>query len=213
MKIIQINQCTQEDLEWLPGVGPATAKKVIEARPVQDIGELQELIPPSAWLKVQEAGAEFGFGDGESKEAPKGVLELGKSSLSEEEIKALRETWAETYGALIPGEPPITLLQEPRPLTLRRVMPGQELRPGASYICIWNMQWGPGGEAYVPRDAAVQVEVETKLKQYNIDIQFSHYAASVRVQTDSYGPVPLVLFEIIEEEIQNADSEGRGAGD
>lgn len=212
MKTIQINQCTQEDLEWLPGVGSATARKVIEARPVKDIGELQELIPPSAWLKVQEAGVEFAFDDRKPEQTSRrGVLELGE--LSEEQIEALKEKWAETYGALATiSESPITLLQEPQPLILRRVMPGQELRPGASYICIWNMRWGPGGEAYVPRDVAVQAEVETKLKQYDIGIQFAHYAASVRVTTNSYGPIPLVLFEIIEE-TQDADSEGDEGGD
>jgi hypothetical protein len=212
MKTICINQCTQEDLEWLPGVGPATAKKVIEARPIQDIGALQGLIPPSAWLKIQEAGVEFAFEDGQPEEPPKGVLQLAK--LSDEQIEALKEKWAETYGALaIISEPPIVMQQESQPITLRRVMPGQQLKSGASYICIWNMRWGPQGEAVTPRDSAVQVEVETKLLQYSVGIQFAHYAPSVRVRTHSYGPIPLVLFEIIEETQNGTDNEGNGEGD
>jgi hypothetical protein len=115
---------------------------------------------------------------------------------------------------LTPVQPPITLLQEPQPLTLRRVMPGQALKQGATYICIWNMRFGPQGEAVTPRDTAVQVEVETKLLEYNVGIQFAHYAPSVRVRTNSYGPIPLVLFEIIPEETQDAtDSEGDEEGD
>jgi len=98
MKTIQINQCTQEELEWLPGVGPATAKKIIEARPIEAKTALEQIVPPSAWLKIEKAEVEFAFGtDGEEPEEapPPPVVEKA------------------------PPEPPI-ILQEPEPMTLRR---------------------------------------------------------------------------------------------
>ena len=39
---ISINNSTSEELDSLPGVGPVTAKKIIEARPYSSIEELQE---------------------------------------------------------------------------------------------------------------------------------------------------------------------------
>ena len=196
MKTIQINQCTQEDLEWLPGVGAATAKKIIEARPIEAKTDLEQVVPPSAWLKIQEAGVEFEFGGGKPEEP------------TLEEVEAALEK------ALTPIQAPITLLQEPMPLTLRRVMPGQELKAGASYMCIWNVAWGPGGEAFLPADAPTQAEIGAWFQAHNMDIQFAHYGASVRVHTKNRGPVPLVLFEIIPEETQDAtDSEGDERGD
>ena len=195
MKTIQINQCTQEDLEWLPGVGAATAKKIIEARPIEAKTDLEQIVPPSAWLKIQEAGVEFGFGDGAGDEAP-----------------TVEELEAALTKALTPVQPPITLLQEPRPLTLRRVMPGQELKSGASYMCIWNVAWGPGGETFLPADAPTQAEIAGWFENHGMNIRFAHYGASVRVRTKNRGLVPLVLFEIIEE-IKDADSEGDEEGD
>lgn len=194
MKTIQINTCTQEDLEWLPGVGAATAKKIIEARPIEARKDLEQVVPPSAWLKIQEAAVEFAFEDGKPEEP------------------TLEEVEAALAKALTPVQPPITLLQEPQPLTLRRVMPGQELKAEASYLCVWNVCWGPGGEAFMPADEPTQAEIQAWFQAHNMDIRFAHYGASVRVHTTNRGPVPLVLFEIIEE-IQDADNEGSEEGD
>ena len=230
MKTIQINQCTQEELEWLPGVGPATAKKIVEARPIEEETELEQIVPPSAWLKIQEAGVEFEFGDGVLKdaEAQAGILKLVEAKLSEEEIATLKERWKEAWIASTPSpwqgipvlsEPPITLLQEPEPLTLRRVLPGQALKAGASYLCIWNMRWAPDGQAVTPADAPIQKEITEQLAKYGISIAFVHYGASVRVHTPSRGRVPLVLFEIIrdteeaesgEEDTRNHQRDGQG---
>lgn len=156
MKTIQINQCTQEDLEWLPGVGAATAEKIIEARPIEARTDLEQVVPPSAWLKIQDAAVEFDFSDGRPDEP------------TLEEVEAALEK------ALTPVQPPVTLLQEPQPLTLRRVMPGQELKPGASYLCIWNVTWGPGGEAYLPADVPTQAEIQAWFEAHNMDIQFAY---------------------------------------
>ena len=237
MKTIQINQCTQEELEWLPGVGAKTAEKVIKARPVKDVGELQQLIPPSAWLKIQEADVEFAFGTDEEEAAPTaefaenleqlaGLLNLGH--LSEEEATAFRKRWLEQSLQLaeaaswkeipILSEPPL-ILQEPEPMTLRRVLPGQELKAGAEYVCIWNMRWAPDGQAVTPADAPIQKEITEQLAKYGISIAFVHYGASVRVHTPSRGRVPLVLFEIIrdteeaesgEEDTRNHQRDGQG---
>ena len=38
--LVSVNSGTQSDLESLPGVGPATAKKIIDSRPYQTIEEL-----------------------------------------------------------------------------------------------------------------------------------------------------------------------------
>lgn len=193
--MIQVNQCAQEELEWLPGVGAKTARKIIAARPVKDTAQLEQLIPPSAWLKIQEAGAEFGF---EEKAD-------GDEHLTVEKLEAA------LTAALTPVEPPITLLQKPQALTLRRVMPGQALQRDSNYLCLWNVRWGPAGEAVRPQDAAIQVEIETKLRQHGVGVMFAHYAASVRVATDSYGQVPVLLFEIILEETGD-DNEAKSDG-
>ena len=198
MKTIQINQCTQEELEWLPGVGQATAKKIIEARPIEAQTQLEQIVPPSAWLKIEQAGVEFAFGTGgeEPGEAPPPEPVVEK----------------------VPSEPPI-VLQEPEPMTLRRILPGQELTKGASYICIWNMRWAPDGQAVTPADAPIQKEITEQLATYGISIAFVHYGASVRVHTPSRGRVPLVLFEIIrdteeaesgEEDTRNHQRDGQG---
>ena len=195
--MIQINTCSLEDIKRLPGVGPATAQKVIEARPIADLAQLEQLVPPSAWLKLQEAKVEFGFGaPGNVIEVPEGeslVLNTG-DSLSNVTIKAA------------PPNPPIILQGAQQPMTLRRVLPGQQLRQGAKYLCVWNMQWGPAGEAVRPQDVAIQIEVESHLKKWGISIMFAHYAASVRVGTDSYGQVPVLLFEVIEETRNEAET-------
>jgi len=159
MKTIQINTCTQEELEWLPGVGPATARKIVEARPIEAETELELIVPPSAWLKIQEAEVEFAFGtDGEEPS---------------DEASTIEELEAALTGTLIPVAPPI-ILQEPEPMTLRRVLPGQELKAGADYLCIWNMRWAADGQAHIPADVPTQVEIETQLKKYDISIGFAH---------------------------------------
>lgn len=227
MKTIQINTCTQEELEWLPGVGPATAKKIIEARPIEAKTELEQIVPPSAWLKIQEAEVEFAFEDGTLKDADGevGILELAEAELSEEEIAILKERWEEAWAASAPPpgqsipilfEPPI-ILQEPEPLTLRRVLPGQELKSGAEYLCIWNMRWAPDGQAVMPADAPTQLEIEGWFNEHNMSVAFAHYGASVRLYTRNRGLVPLVLFEIIKEiedaEEDKGDRQGNGQGD
>jgi len=105
-------------------------------------------------------------------------------------------------------------------MTLRRIVPGQELKAGTDYLCIWNMRWSADGQAHVPADVPVQVEIETWFKAHYMGIAFAHYGASVQLYTRNRGPVPLVLFEIIKEteEAQDASEtegnrQGHGQGD
>lgn len=184
MKTLNVNEAPQEELEKLPGVGRATAEKIIKARPIADLAALEELIPPSAWLKIEEAGATFAFGDDaetvkQGPEEPRGD--------------------AQTAQPIVVAEP-VVKMYNPDPVTLRRLMPGQELREGEEYFCLWNMRHGPHGEAWVPEDQPVQVEVETWFKAHNMVIKFAHYGPSVRVGTPNRGLVNLVLFEVIKEE-------------
>jgi len=206
MKTIQINTCTQEELEWLPGVGVKTAKKIVEARPIEAVTELEQIVPPSAWLKIQEAEVEFAFGDGKPKEPLKSVPKLDE--FSENEIKFYKEVLAEGYVAAM-SEPLVILLQEPEPMTLRRVLPGQELKQEADYLCIWNMRWAADGQAHIPADAPTQVEIETWFKDHHMGLTFAHYGASVQLYTRNRGLVPLVLFEIIKE-TENAEEDTEG---
>lgn len=189
MKTIQINQCTQEELEWLPGVGPATAKKIIEARPIEAKTALEQIVPPSAWLKIEGASVEFDFGaDGAEPEA------------------------APTPEPVVVKAEPAIILQEPEPITLRRILAGQELTRGGSLFCIWNMRWAPDGQAVTPADAPIQKEITEQLAKYDISIAFAHYGASVRVHTPSRGLVPLVLFEIIKDNTEEADNGEESTG-
>jgi len=202
--MIQINQCSLEDIKRLPGVGPATAQKLVEARPIADLAQLEQLVPPSAWLKLQEAGVEFGF------DMPGNVIEVPEG---ESLVLNTRQGLSDVTVKAAPPNPPIILQgQAQQPMTLRRVLPGQQLRQGAKYLCIWNMRWGPAGEATRPQDAAIQIEVESHLKKWDISIMFAHYAASVRVGTDSYGQVPVLLFEVIEETRNEAETDIAGVG-
>ena len=233
MKTIEINRCTQEELEWLPGVGPATAEKIIKARPIEAVTELEQLVPPSAWLKIQEAEAEFAFGvDGEEPlteeekalmseerqkmvEALQAALEI-PGNLTADKVVQIKAKWQELWPEIswseipilkgLPEEPPI-ILQEPEPMTLRRVLPGQELKVGAEYLCIWNMQWGPDGQAVMPTDAPTQLEIEGWFNEHDMGITFAHYGASVRLYTRNRGLVPLVLFEIVKEKEEAEDAE------
>lgn len=42
-KKININRASVEELDELPGVGPSTAKKIVEARPFREISDLQKI--------------------------------------------------------------------------------------------------------------------------------------------------------------------------
>ncbi len=54
---IGINSSTQPQLEELPGVGPATAQKIIASRPYQDLAELyiKKIISKNLFEKIKES--------------------------------------------------------------------------------------------------------------------------------------------------------------
>lgn len=179
MDVMQINLCSQEQLEWLPGIGPATAKKIIEARPFETVTDLERIVPPSAWLKIQEAGIEFTFGTD------------GEETLSDKPAEVV----------VVEAEPQLTVISDDAPpMTLRRVMPGGQLKPNGHYLCLWNVCWFPDGQAVGPNDALLQSQVAGKLRdRHNITVRFAHYGASVVVVIGG-APKPLVMFEVIQEE-------------
>jgi len=188
-----VNEATQEELEALPGVGPATAEKLMKARPVADAKELERLLPPSAWLKIQEKGMEFVFGgDPAIAAAPPAALEVTPVAIPE----------------------PVIKMHDPNPVEMRRLVPGRELKAGAEYLCIWNTSHGPHGEAWVPEDQPVQQEIATWFETKGMTLKFAHYGPSIRLGTSSRGMVNLVLFEIVKkEDITNADGQGHKEGD
>lgn len=178
MDRIQVNQVVGDVLEWLPGIGPATAKKIIEARPIETAAELEQIIPPSAWLKIQDAGLEFGFDADIETPAP-----------------------AETEVVVVGAEPELTIVGEDAPpMTLRRVMPGGQLKTNGHYLCVWNVCWFPDGQAVGPNDANLQSQIAGRLRdRHGIVIEFAHYGASVVVEAGG-APKPLVMFEVVQEE-------------
>jgi len=55
-QVISINSSSQSDLEELPGIGPATAKKIIENRPFTQLEELTEkkIIGQKVWEDIKD---------------------------------------------------------------------------------------------------------------------------------------------------------------
>lgn len=54
--MININSASSSDLDSLPGIGPATAQKIIEGRPYADINELisKKIVKNSVFDKIKE---------------------------------------------------------------------------------------------------------------------------------------------------------------
>lgn len=179
MDRIQVNQVAGDALEWLPGIGPATAKKIMDARPIKTVVELEQIIPPSAWLKIQDAGLEFGFD-----------ADIETPAAAETEVVVV-----------VGAEPELTIVSEDAPpMTLRRVMPGGQLKTNGRYLCLWNVCWFPDGQAVGPNDDLLQSQVAGRLRnRHNITVQFAHYGASVVVDVGG-APKPLVMFEVVQEE-------------
>lgn len=53
---LNLNTASQQELEGLPGVGPVTAKKIVEGRPYQTVAELKErkTVGESLFTKISE---------------------------------------------------------------------------------------------------------------------------------------------------------------
>ncbi len=53
--LIDLNSATQAELEALPGIGPARASAIIEARPLASVDDLTDrgLVPPSVWEGIR----------------------------------------------------------------------------------------------------------------------------------------------------------------
>lgn len=54
--LVNINSATEEELDTLPGVGPATAKKIIASRPYSSVDELltQKAVTASVYQKIKD---------------------------------------------------------------------------------------------------------------------------------------------------------------
>ena len=202
---MNVNEASQEELEALPGVGPATAEKLMKARPIADGKELEGIIPPSAWLKIQEEGVEFAYG-GPAENDNQGPQPEGDARIAAGPAPQFPVTAAE----------PVIKMRGPQPMVLKRLLPGQRLRAGAEHICLWNMRFGPQNEAWIPEDAAREVATEewfnneVRNKVGSMAIKFAHWGPSVQIQSiPGLGLVNLLLFEIIKEE---GDEDGNGSG-
>jgi len=200
---MDVNEASQEELEALPGVGPATAEKLMKARPIADGKQLEELIPPSAWLKIQEEGVEFAFGAADRDPPDNDV----------------RGPQPKGDAQIVVGREPVIKMEGPQPVVLKRLIPGQRLRAGAEYVCLWNMRFGPQNEAWIPEDAAREMETEkwfnneVRNKVGPMAIKFAHWGPSVQIQSiPGLGVVNLLLFEIIKKEKSGSD-EGNEEGD
>ncbi len=54
--VLNVNTASQGDLEALPGIGPATAKKIIEARPFSSVDELlsKSILGPKVFEEIKD---------------------------------------------------------------------------------------------------------------------------------------------------------------
>jgi len=194
MKRLNVNEVGIEELKQLPGIGPATAEKIVKARPIESEAELERIVPPSAWLKLTE-GQDLVFvfkeGDPSDENKPEAQPSMGEPSVPVQ-----------------PAQPVMKMVSVPETIAVRRVMSGEQLSPGSEYLCVWNMRHGPQGEAWFPADNAVQTELETWFLQKGMTIKFAHYGPSVKVGTRARGLVNLVLFEILKEKTDGETDEG-----
>lgn len=55
LALIDLNTATPAELESLPGIGPARARAIIEARPIASVDDLlgRDLVPASVWEEIR----------------------------------------------------------------------------------------------------------------------------------------------------------------
>ena len=58
---LNLNTATEKELMAIPKVGMATAKKIVEARPLLDLGSAIEVAPDVAWMMVAIDGQKVKF--------------------------------------------------------------------------------------------------------------------------------------------------------
>jgi competence ComEA-like helix-hairpin-helix protein len=58
---VDVNRCTVEDLESLPGIGPKLAERIVSARPFTTASDLQRVpgIGKKRWAQLQPAVVTF----------------------------------------------------------------------------------------------------------------------------------------------------------
>lgn len=152
-------------------------------------------MPPSALVAIRKEGVELTF---EIVDEGLPVFKEGGSG----EPMDIPDTSVQTdVGIGIPM--PVLRVGDMR---LRRILPHESaifekvLATGGRFLCLWNMSFGPALEAVLPNDPPVQKEISVWFESRGAEIVFAHYGPSIRVGTRSRGLVPLVLFQILEEE-------------
>jgi competence protein ComEA len=102
---VNLNTATAEELEALPGIGPATARKIIAGRPYKSIDDLKAAGVPEATIDKIRSVVEVKASKAPKASAEQPTEKVDLNTATSEELEALPGVGAATAKKIIAGRP------------------------------------------------------------------------------------------------------------